>query len=185
MRMPPTYGPSAPAPPATAPHTANAMPRSRPRNVAEMIDSVAGSIMAAPMPSRNDSPAKSCSGDCDTDAMNEPTANSVAPAKKSFRRPMMSPNRPKLINSDAKISEYPEITHCSDDTCVWNSRMIVGTATLRIVLSSTMMNSELDKMTSAIHRFGSAGPAGAAQPAGAVGAGVVVMRCAGLSDRGG
>ena len=33
--------------------------------------------------------------------------------------------------------------------------MIVGTATLRIVLSSTMMNSALDSTTRAIHRFGS------------------------------
>ncbi len=37
--------------------------------------------------------------------------------------------------------------------------MIVGTATFRIVLSSTMMNSELDRITSAIHRFGSGGAA--------------------------
>jgi hypothetical protein len=35
--------------------------------------------------------------------------------------------------------------------------MMVGTATFKIVLSSTMMNSELDKMTRAIQRFGSAG----------------------------
>src|SRR4051812_16322806 len=53
------------------------------------------------------------------------------------------------------------MTHCRELTLVWNSLMIVGTATLRIVLSSTMMNSELDRTTSAIHRFGS-GAAGAA-----------------------
>jgi hypothetical protein len=35
--------------------------------------------------------------------------------------------------------------------------MIVGTATLRIVLSSTMMNSELDRMNSASQRRGSGG----------------------------
>ncbi len=33
--------------------------------------------------------------------------------------------------------------------------MIVGTATFRIVLSSTMMNSALDSTTNATHRFGS------------------------------
>src|SRR4051812_8160415 len=48
--------------------------------------------------------------------------------------------------------------------------MIVGTATFKIVLSSTMMNSELDRITRAIHRFGSVGPAVSAPqaPAGAV-----------------
>src|SRR5579871_5956205 len=62
------------------------------------------------------------------------------------------------------------MTHWSDETCVWNSRMMVGTATFRIVLSSTMMNSELDRMTRAIHRLGSAGPAGAPQAPAAAGA---------------
>ncbi len=56
------------------------------------------------------------------------------------------------------------MTHCSDDTWVWKSRMMVGTATFRIVLSSTMMNSELDRMTRATQRLGSGGPAGAPQP---------------------
>ena len=46
--------------------------------------------------------------------------------------------------------------------------MIVGTATFRIVLSSTMMNNVLDRITSAIQRFGSAGPAGAPQLAACV-----------------
>ena len=42
--------------------------------------------------------------------------------------------------------------------------MIVGTATLRIVLSSTMMNSALDRITKAIQRFGSGGPEAAPHP---------------------
>ena len=42
-----------------------------------MIDSVAGSITAAPMPSSTDSPMNSCTTDCDSDAISEPTANSV------------------------------------------------------------------------------------------------------------
>ena len=33
--------------------------------------------------------------------------------------------------------------------------MIVGTATLRIVLSRTMMNNDIDNTTSPAHRFGS------------------------------
>ena len=66
---------------------------------------MAGSIIAAPMPSISDSPMKSCTTDCDSDAINEPTANSDAPMKNILRRPTMSPSRPKLINSDAKTSE--------------------------------------------------------------------------------
>jgi hypothetical protein len=77
--MPPTHGPRAPAPPATAPHTANATPRSRPRKVAEMIESVAGSMAAAPMPSSNDSPMNSWPTDCDSEASSDPMANRVAP----------------------------------------------------------------------------------------------------------
>ncbi len=103
--MPPIHGPSAPAPPATDPQTAKATPRSRPWKVAEMIDSVAGSIIAAPMPSISDSPMKSCTTDCDSDAISEPTANSDAPMKNSLRRPTMSPRRPKLMRSDANTSE--------------------------------------------------------------------------------
>ncbi len=47
--------------------------------------------------------------------------------------------------------------------------MIVGTATFRIVLSNTMMNSVLDRITNAIQRFGSAGPAGLPHPPATVG----------------
>ena len=41
------------------------------------------------------------------------------------------------------------------ETSVCSSLMIVGTATFRMVLSSTMMNSELESTTRASHRFGS------------------------------
>ncbi len=70
-----------------------------------MIDSVAGSIIAAPTPSSSDSPMNSWTTFCDSEAISEPTANSVAPMKNSLRRPMMSPSRPKLISSEANTSE--------------------------------------------------------------------------------
>ena len=66
---------------------------------------MAGSIIAAPIPSISDSPMKSCTTDCESDAMSDPIANSDAPTKKSLRRPMMSPRRPKLISNDANTSE--------------------------------------------------------------------------------
>ena len=105
VSTPPTYGPSAPAPPAIAPHTANATPRSRPWKVAEMIDNVAGSMAAAPRPSSSDSPRKSCVAECDMEANSEPRPKRVAPIRKRRRRPKMSPRRPKLISSEANTSE--------------------------------------------------------------------------------
>lgn len=69
------------------------------------MDSVAGSIMAAPMPSSSDSPMNSCRTECDSSLIREPTANIAAPAKNSLRRPMMSPSRPKLMSNEANTSE--------------------------------------------------------------------------------
>ena len=66
---------------------------------------MAGSIIAAPTPSSSDSPMNSCTTEWDIDAISEPTANRPAPAKKSFRRPKMSPSRPKLISREANTSE--------------------------------------------------------------------------------
>ena len=47
---PPSSGPTAAIPPMVEPHTANAMARSRPTNVAFSVDRVEGSSIAAPRP---------------------------------------------------------------------------------------------------------------------------------------
>src|SRR5450432_2133558 len=78
VRNPPITGPSAAARPITAPQTANAVARSRPWNVVEMIASVAGIISDAPIPSMRASPSTRLGTDHDTDASNEPAKNSHA-----------------------------------------------------------------------------------------------------------
>ncbi len=87
MRNPPTTGPNAAATPAVAPQAANAVARSRPRNVTERIASVAGNISDAPMPSITASPITSSGTDVDTDARSEPAPNSAAPTMKTLRCP--------------------------------------------------------------------------------------------------
>ena len=49
------------------------------------------------------------------------------------------------------------ITHCRLESCVWNSRRIVGTARFRIVLSSTGIATETIATDAANQRRGSSG----------------------------
>ncbi len=73
VRKPPRIGPNATDAPATAPHAANALGRSAPVNVVERIDSVAGIIIDAPMPSISASPTNSVGTEVEIDARNDPT----------------------------------------------------------------------------------------------------------------
>ena len=112
VRNPPTSGPNATDAPATVPHAANAIARSGPSNVVDRIDSVAGIISDAPMPSMIASPSTSIGTECETDASSEPTPKIAAPTMNMRRWPYMSPSRPPMISSVANVSEYPVITHC-------------------------------------------------------------------------
>ena len=105
MRKPPTIGPNATDAPATAPHAANAFGRSAPVNVVDRIDSVAGIIIDAPMPSISASPTKSVGTDVEIDARNDPTPKIVAPSTNMRRWPKMSPSRPPMMSSVANVSE--------------------------------------------------------------------------------
>src|SRR5689334_14793014 len=49
------------------------------------------------------------------------------------------------------------MTHCKLDSCVWNSRRIVGTARFKMVLSSTGIATETIATDAANHRLGSSG----------------------------
>ena len=64
---------------------ANAVARSRPTNVVERMESVAGIISDAPMPSMSASPRKSVGTDVEIDAMNEPRPNVATPATNTLR----------------------------------------------------------------------------------------------------
>jgi hypothetical protein len=104
VRKPPTTGPSAAPAPTVAPHAANAVARSRPWNVVEMIDSVAGSISDAPMPSISASPTMRLGMFHDSAASNEPVPKSAAPMMKMRRWPYTSPRRPPMMRRLAKVS---------------------------------------------------------------------------------
>ncbi|MBM4569343.1 MFS transporter [Rhodococcus hoagii] len=58
VSQPPSSGPTAAIPEMTAPHTPNAMARSRPRNVALTVDSVHGSTSAPPRRGRRSAPSR-------------------------------------------------------------------------------------------------------------------------------
>ncbi len=104
MRKPPTNGPSATPAPAVAPHAANAVARSRPWNVVEMMASVAGNISDAPVPSMSASPTIRLGTPHDNAARSEPPANSPAPMQKMRRWPKTSPSRPPMISRLANVS---------------------------------------------------------------------------------
>ncbi len=155
VRKPPTNGPNATDAPATVPHAANATARSAPTNVVDRIDSVAGISSDAPMPSMIASPSTSVGTECDTDASSDPTPKMTAPMTNMRRCPYMSPSRPPMTRNVANVSEYPVITHWRLGRSVWNSRRIVGMATLRIVLSSTGIATETITTAAANQRRGS------------------------------
>src|SRR5437773_9644723 len=49
------------------------------------------------------------------------------------------------------------MTHCKLDSCVWNSRRIVGTARFKMVLSRTGIATDTIATDAANHRLGSSG----------------------------
>ena len=68
-----------------------------------MIESVAGIISAAPMPWIARLPI-SIGGSCARPAVAEVIAKMITPARNMRRRPKMSPSRPPVAISTAKVS---------------------------------------------------------------------------------
>jgi hypothetical protein len=104
-------------------------------NTSLRIASVAGkmSAAAAPIAARA---AMSSALLRDSAAATEKAANATSPACSMRRRPSRSPRFPATSNSPAKTSEYASTTHCSAEVEADRSRLIVGSATLTIVLST-------------------------------------------------
>lgn len=135
---PPSSGPTAAMPPIVDPHTANAMPRSRPRNVAFSSERVLGSIIAPPTPctsrariSRSPLGAKA--------AATDDRENRATPMRRSRRRPNRSARLPNRSRSEAKTRVYASCTHCTCVEEMSRSSTIAGIATLTIV-ESTMIS---------------------------------------------
>src|SRR5581483_6063403 len=87
VRNPPTSGPRPAADPAIAPHAANAAARSRPWKLVDSSDSVAGSIIEAPMPSITASPRMRLPTFHERAASSEPVAKIPAPMMNMRRLP--------------------------------------------------------------------------------------------------
>src|SRR5436309_1602812 len=65
----------------------------------------------------------------------------VTPNRNMRRRPKMSPSRPPVTSSTAKVSVYALTVHSSAEVVACRPRWIEGSATFTTVLSSMIMNS--------------------------------------------
>lgn len=138
VNHPPRSGPTAAMPPMVDPQTAKAMPRSRPRKVALMSDSVVGRIIAPPTPwTRRAAIRRSPVGA--RAAATEDRTNSTTPMSMMRRLPKRSASEPKISSSDAKTRVYASCTHWTWVEVMPRSSTIAGIATLTIV-ESTMMS---------------------------------------------
>jgi hypothetical protein len=102
VMIPPRRGPMASAIAETPAQIPIAMPRSRTAKVAEMIESVAGIINAAPTP-------WTARAEISSDALEErpqksdDAVNTTRPITKIRRRPRRSPSLPPVSRSDANV----------------------------------------------------------------------------------
>jgi hypothetical protein len=104
-----------------------------------MIERVAGMISAAPTPIAARTPI-TWLAESATTAPRLASPKIETPAWSARLRPKRSPSVPNTISRPAKTSRYESTIHCSFEADAWNSSCSVGRATLRIVLSSPMMN---------------------------------------------
>ena len=105
-----------------------------------MIDNVAGIMKAAPIPWTARKATSVVSFGAKPIAALE-SANTMTPNRKNVRRPKMSPRRPPVTISTAKVSVYAFTVHSSADSDACRSRWIDGSETFTTVLSSITMNS--------------------------------------------
>ena len=103
VSAPPTTGPIASARAETPAQVPIALPRSSGGKALEMIDRVAGIMNAAPMPWIARPPtSQAWSGETPIAALE--TAKTTTPNRNMRRRPKMSPSRPPVTRSTAKVS---------------------------------------------------------------------------------
>ena len=100
---PPSSGPTAAMPPIVEPHTAKAMPRSRPWKVALSVDRVEGRIIAPPTPCTTRA-MMSAEPESANAAQTEASMKMITPMTSMRRRPNRSPRVPKTSSRAAKTS---------------------------------------------------------------------------------
>ena len=140
VSQPPTTGPIASAIAETPAQVPIAFPRSCGGNALEMIERVAGIMNAAPIPwiAREATSAPSLGA---RPMVAEASAKTTTPNRNILRRPKMSPSRPPVTSSTAKVSVYALTVHSSEDRDASKLFWIDGRATFTAVLSSMIMKS--------------------------------------------
>ena len=151
VRRPPTSGPIASAMAETPAQMPIALPRSRGGNVAVMIESVAGFIIAPPSPCTTRAPIRNPPFGASPQASEAPV-KTVRPTMKIRRRPKKSASLPPISMKAAKVSAYPATIHSRPSRLMPSERRIDGSATFTTVLSSMIMNSPTDTAAS-VHHF--------------------------------
>jgi hypothetical protein len=149
-RKPPLAGPMPTPRPATAAQIPIAFGRSRAGKTFVRIESVVGMISAPPMP-MTARLAISTSAEVAKAEASDPAPNTTRPDTSAPRRLKRSPRAPMVRSSPAKTSVYESTIHWSWPLEAFRSRSIVGSATLRIVLSREMIRSEAERTTSVHH----------------------------------
>ena len=142
-------GPSARASPETAAQTPSASARvSRSGYTWRMIDSVPGSLAAAPIPMTTRPPMSQSTLPASA-AMTEPAQKMATPASMTRFRPRMSPSIPAASMKLAKVRAYPLTTHCSDVTPACRLLWMLARPTLTIVLSRNVRKRTVHSVASA------------------------------------
>src|SRR3954470_2831431 len=151
VSAPPTAGPIASAKADTPAHVPIARPRSCGGKVFEMIERVPGIMNAAPMPwIARAATSRVWLGARPISALD--AANTITPPTNMRRRPKMSPSRPPVISSTAKLSVYALTVHSRPEMLAPRSFWIDGSATFTTVLSSMIMN-RAKHMAASVHHL--------------------------------
>jgi hypothetical protein len=134
--------PTSALPPATPAHTPTARSRVSGGNVAVMIDSVVGMIIAAPTPITART-AISWPASLSWVATSAPPPKTARPASRTPRRPRRSPMAPAGSRSPAKTSAYASTIHCSCVVDAPVARAMSGSATFSDDTALTTAPSEM------------------------------------------
>ncbi|CAM5377421.1 hypothetical protein SANTM175S_07155 [Streptomyces antimycoticus] len=126
---PPRICPATMDRPAVAPYMLSARARRVPLVEEWIVASTWGSISAAEAPCATRAPTRLQASGASPQA-SEVSPKAAIPARKSLRRPKVSPSRPPRTSSTAYATPYPATTSSSTAGPAWRSWSMVGRATL-------------------------------------------------------
>ena len=150
-RSPPATGPSPMPIPAVPAQIAIARCRSRASGkMLVRIDNVAGNTRAAPTPVNARNAISSAVLTASAEAA-EAAPNTTSPVASAPRRPNRSPSAPAVSRRPANTTVYPSTIHCSALEEARRLSTRVGSATLRIVVSTVTTTSERHNTPNAHH----------------------------------